>query len=102
MGNVTEIPAGYCVQTLLYVSGGGITATVLKWGELLRRSHGTKKSSTSSGDITLNYMGVSTDNGAFYYYNTAPSLDYEDTMVAVKQYSDAVRIPYRYWLLDSW
>ena len=102
MGNVTDVPAGYSMQTLLYVRGGGITSTVLKWGELLRRSHGTKKSGGSSGDVTLNYLGVSTDNGAYYYYNTVPGLDYQDTMVSDKRYADVVGLPYRYWLLDSW
>lgn len=43
-----------------------------------------------------------TDNGAYYYYNTEPGEDYEQTLVAVKAYADKVGLPYKYVLLDSW
>lgn len=102
MGNVSEVPAGYSLQTLLFVKRDGINDAVLSWGELLRSKYGTKTSSTSSADITRNYLGVSTDNGAFYYYNTMPGLNYQETMISIKEYADSVGLPYRYWLLDSW
>ena len=44
----------------------------------------------------------STDNGAYFYYNTLPNSTYEDTLVAVKGYADSVGLPYKYVLLDSW
>lgn len=48
------------------------------------------------------YLGYSTDNGAYYYYNTVPQSNYEDTMLAVAQYAASEGIAYRYWLADSW
>ena len=41
-------------------------------------------------------------NGAYYYYNTEPSKNYEQTLYDVKDYAEAQKIPYRYVLLDSW
>ena len=102
MGNVTEIPAGYSMQTLLYVNDTGINNAVLRWGEMLRGANGNKKSSHLSGDISRAYLGVTTDNGAYYYYNTVPGLTYQETLIAIKKYADSVGLPYRYWLLDSW
>ena len=53
-------------------------------------------------DITLQYLGYTTDNGAYYYYNTEDDLNYEETLIKVKKYADKVNLPYRYVLLDSW
>ena len=53
-------------------------------------------------DLTLRYLGYTTDHGAFYYYNTATGLDYEDTLRAVHEYAQDRQIPYKYVLLDSW
>jgi len=47
-------------------------------------------------------LGFSTDNGAFYYYVTEEGKNYEDTLIDVKRYAEAVHIPYHYVLLDSW
>jgi len=58
-------------------------------------------------DFTLQYLGYSTDNGAYYYYNVEPLSDgsdgnYEDTLLRVKDYADEESIPYKYVLIDSW
>ena len=113
MGNVTEIPDGYSMQTLLYVDDTGINNAVQIWGKLLRAWHGTKAQhqkgkptppslTNGGGDLTLTHIGVSTDNGAYYYYNTIPGMNYQDTLVAIKDYANSAGIPYRYWILDSW
>ena len=39
------------------------------------------QASARRSDVTLQYLGYSTDNGAYYYYNTAPGLNYQETMV---------------------
>lgn len=104
MGNVTSIPKGYATSSILYF-GDGIQAAMAGWGATLLRNYG-KADLDSSGhvqaDISLSYLGYTTDNGAYYYYNTVPGLNYQDTMVAVKEYSDSLKLPYRYYLLDSW
>ena len=33
--------------------------------------------------------------GGYYYYKTEKGMNYEDTIIAVKDYSDAEGIPYR-------
>ena len=53
-------------------------------------------------DFTLRYLGYSTDNGAFYYYNTEKGKNYEETMIDIQKYSVQKGIPYKYFLLDSW
>jgi hypothetical protein len=57
-------------------------------------------------DYTTRYLGYSTDNGAYYYYHKEEdwpvTSNMEQTMIAVHNYSVAAKIPYQYWLLDSW
>ena len=47
------------------------------------------------------YLGYSTDNGAYYYYQTEAGSTYEQTMIDVARYAKKVGLPYRYWLADS-
>ena len=104
MGNVTEISAGYSMRTVVYF-GDGINAAMSNWGDAIRGYYGKSdvaSSAAAQSDVTLTYLGYSTDNGAFYYYNTVPGLNYQDTMLAVKAYADEAGLPYRYVLLDSW
>jgi hypothetical protein len=102
MGNVTEIPVGFHLQTLLFV-GEGINSAMSEWGTLLREVYNKPDLlSARERDITLQYLGYNTDNGAYYYYNTVPDMNYQDTLIEVKKYSDEQQIPYAYVLLDSW
>lgn len=103
MGNVTEIPAQFSMKTLLYFDGSGINNAVQNWGILIRSLHGTKQTPNAPiGDTTLSYLGYTTDNGAYYYYNTVSGMNYQQTMLQIKSYADSVKLPYKYWLLDSW
>jgi hypothetical protein len=102
MGNVTEIPAGFNLKTMMYI-GDGINSAMSEWGTLLRDAYDKPDLlSARSRDMTLQYLGLSTDNGAYYYYNTVPGLNYQDTLIEVKKYADAQQIPYAYVLIDSW
>jgi alpha-glucosidase (family GH31 glycosyl hydrolase) len=40
--------------------------------------------------------------GAYYYYQTEPNKNYEDTLLDVYDYAQKESIPYHYILLDSW
>jgi len=64
--------------------------------------YGKSRTAAWDKDFTLRYLGYSTDNGGYYYYNTPGFKNYEDTMLAVAQYAQTMAIPYRYWLADSW
>ena len=102
MGNVTDIPTGFSLKTLMFI-GTGINGVMSDWGRLMRGYYEKDDATAASKkDITLQYLGFTTDNGAYYYYNTAPGMDYQDTMDAIKLYADSVKIPYHYVLLDSW
>ena len=64
------------------------------WGELLRQYH-DKTSEYRDSDLTINYLGYWTDKGGYYFYNTEPDMNYEETMIAVKKDADANGIPYK-------
>lgn len=100
LGSVEEIPSGFVVETLLVLSRG-VSTGVLAWGDVLLARYG-KQRDAYKRDFALTHLGYSTDNGAYYYYQTEPGLNYEDTLIGVRQYADAAGIPYRYVLLDSW
>jgi hypothetical protein len=50
----------------------------------------------------LQFLGYSTDNGAYYYYTTEKNKNYQDTILDIAKDAKAQKIPYRYWLADSW
>lgn len=54
-----------------------------------------KTSEYRDSDLVLNYLGYWTDGGAFYFYNTEPNMDYEQTILAVKKNADDLKIPYK-------
>jgi hypothetical protein len=96
LGSVTKIPRGFAVATVLTLGQDGVTAAVRTHGRALLRAAGTVR----PPDYAARYLGYSTDNGAYYYYN--PRGDYATTLRAVHAYARRERIPYRYALLDSW
>jgi hypothetical protein len=53
-------------------------------------------------DFSIQYLGYYTDAGACYWYNPGDKGDYEDTLIAVLNDTDARNIPFRYIQLDSW
>eukprot|EP00475_Leptophrys_vorax_P030484 TRINITY_DN4571_c0_g1_i1.p1 TRINITY_DN4571_c0_g1~~TRINITY_DN4571_c0_g1_i1.p1 ORF type:complete len:776 (+),score=200.17 TRINITY_DN4571_c0_g1_i1:255-2330(+) len=101
MGNITTIPAGYSSESLIFFGKNGINNVVSSWGKLLLAKYENTRPMREA-DPTLSYLGYSTDNGAYYYYHTETGLNYEDTLLAVKKYSDSLNLPFRYVLLDSW
>eukprot|EP01012_Entosiphon_sulcatum_P028632 TRINITY_DN3468_c0_g1_i1.p1 TRINITY_DN3468_c0_g1~~TRINITY_DN3468_c0_g1_i1.p1 ORF type:complete len:750 (+),score=126.46 TRINITY_DN3468_c0_g1_i1:23-2251(+) len=105
MGSVTSVPSGYSLQTILQFGRGpsrGIRSAMMQWGSSLLKFYNKASEPSPEYDITLKYLGYSTDNGAYYYYKTEPGKNYEDTLVDVQKYAQSVGIPYRYILLDSW
>eukprot|EP00052_Salpingoeca_macrocollata_P034590 m.12039 g.12039 ORF g.12039 m.12039 type:complete len:746 (-) comp6683_c0_seq1:50-2287(-) len=100
MGKVTSIPANYVLETVLVLSSG-VNQAMEEWGDLLLKVYGKDRDGYKN-DYAMNYLGYSTDNGAYYYYQTEPNKNYEDTLIDVYNYAKAQGIPYRYILLDSW
>ncbi len=103
MGNVTVVPRDISFKTMMYVGLDGINEAMAGWGAIMRKYHHKQSAAEArTSDVTLQYLGFTTDNGAYYYYNTEPSKDYEQTLLDVKAYADSEGIPYKYVLLDSW
>jgi len=100
MGSVKIVNSGFTLSTIFHWSSNGIQRGILEWGHSLRRSY--KKIDNRDEDVTLNYLGYSTDNGAYYYYITEKGKNYEDTLIDLADALSADNIPVRYWLLDSW
>ncbi|KAH3797073.1 uncharacterized protein LOC127837128 [Dreissena polymorpha] len=100
MGGVSEIPAGYNQDFILYYASG-INKAFEGWGATLRGYYG-KKPEMQRNDLTITHLGYWTDNGAYYYYNTEPDKNYQQTVLDVKKYINMTGIPYKYFQYDSW
>jgi hypothetical protein len=120
-GSITAVPADYSLSFVIAESSaGGVNAAFEEWGDKLLHRYGKSREMTYR-DFSLNYLGYSTDNGAYYYYQTedhtpgkrisqggdagkwsGPGKDYQQTLIDVKDYADQEAIPYKYVLLDSW
>jgi hypothetical protein len=116
MGGLAEIPSQFVLETVVAVSPGGVNQAMILWGDILLKEYG-KARYAYRGDTVMQTLGYSTDNGAFYCCcspytgeNTAAkcvnpppaNLDYETTLLSVKEYSVTAHLPYHYILLDSW
>ena len=103
-GTVDTLPEnGYDIETIISYSEHGFYEGIQKWGEILRTRHG-KGLERRESDDTVNYLGYWTDAGAYYYYNTEPDKNYEETMLDI--YKDirhgVTSAPFRSWNYDSW
>ena len=105
MSGVNEIPKGFSYSTLM-VFDTGINRAFQTWGKVMSlpfgSQHAKERQTKVESDLSLNYLGYWTDNGAYYYYHTESGKSYEDTMLDVKKYVDDNHIPYKYLQLDSW
>lgn len=101
-GGVKSIPAYR--QRFILLAADSINQAFEDLGQALRLVSGTaaKKNFYRQHDITLNYLGYWTDNGAYYYYNTELGTNYEKTLKDVYDYAKQNNIPYRYLQIDSW
>ena len=98
--SITSLPQGFAHRALM-VFESGINRAFGTWGDTLTRLQG-KTRPASDADPSLKQIGYWTDNGATYYYQTAPSLNYEETLSAVKGNFDQLGIALGYVQLDSW
>ncbi|KAH3722992.1 6 carbohydrate binding protein [Pelomyxa schiedti] len=97
-GKIEQIPVEFHHTTIM-VFGTAITSAMSQWGQYLLQATG--KPLTFQQDMTTQKLGYYTDNGAFYYYNTEPSKNYEDTMIDIYNYQKGI-LPHKNYQLDSW
>jgi hypothetical protein len=99
-GTVLSVPAGFSSSAVVTV-GNGINAAMRDWGEFLLQRSGKPRGRWQS-DFSLSHLGYTTDNGAYYYYNTEPGKNYQDTILDLHAYMESMKIPIRWVLYDSW
>jgi hypothetical protein len=98
--NIAALPRGFEHRTLLTVSKG-INRAFDEWGNALTALY-RKTRPASDADASLRQIGYWTDNGATYYYQMAASMNYPQTLDAVKNSFDRLGIGLGYVQLDSW
>jgi len=98
--DIPTLPRGFEHRTLLVVEKG-INRAFDTWGHALT-ALGGKTRPANDADASLNKIGYWTDNGASYYYHMAGSMNYEQTLAAVKGDFDKAGIQLGYMQLDSW
>jgi hypothetical protein len=97
---IAVLPRGFEHRTLLVVENE-VNRGFDTWGRMLT-SLGGKARPANDADISLAKVGYWTDNGAPYYYHTADTMNYEQTLNAVKNDFDRAGIALGYLQLDSW
>jgi hypothetical protein len=98
--DIATLPRGFQHQTLL-VAEQGINHAFETWGQALT-TLGGKTRPANDADVSLNQVGYWTDNGAAYYYHMSGSMNYEQTLDAVKSDFDRAGVKLGYLQLDSW
>ncbi len=88
IGNVSTLEPGFEVSFIVTAANGGPNTGMRYWGRYLLEFYGRDWGASWDRDFTLQYLGYSTDNGAFYYYETEPDKNYEQTIIDVKDYAD--------------
>lgn len=99
-GEIKEIPKGFSQKYILFF-GKGIRNSLEKVGEILLNYHDAERKDPYA-DIAVSHLSYWTDNGAYYYYRTEKDMNYEDTMVAVKDHIEKENIPIKSFNFDSW
>ena len=100
---VESVAAGASLASIVFL-GSGVNSAMRDWGRLMLRMYGTERPE----DYTTQYLGFSTDNGAYYYYGWNQTtvdgghLNYQDALLGVHAYAAKEEIPYKHILLDSW
>ena len=100
LGSFTSVPKGTCASVSVVVADTP-SDCVKRYGSALLSLHGKESvwNRESTEDPTVHYLTYSTDNGAYYYYNSAP---FHDEQTAVENVLLSEKLPYGGVLLDSW
>lgn len=100
-GKMRELPRGYSASSVAFLSNEGVRGAVRGWGDMLLKKYG-KTRLKGDENLALRKLGYATDNGAYYYYNTIPGKNYEETMLEVLKYYNESGLSISYLQLDSW
>ena len=79
----------------------GHTSGVVAVGQKLQKLYGKNATASRASDPTLNTLGFSTDNGAYYYGKPEVGKNMEQTMIDFQKYSKQAKLPIQYALLGK-
>lgn len=99
-GDLAEAPPGFATELALWAASAP-RAALDEWAAWLRRRAGTVRPSRYA-DAGLARLSYWTDNGATYYYRTAPGLDYAATLARAVTDCEARGLPIELVQIDSW
>ncbi|MFX1413219.1 MAG: hypothetical protein ACFFA2_05200 [Promethearchaeota archaeon] len=99
-GEIKELPKNFSQKFILLFSKG-INHSLEHLGDILLKFHDSKRKNLYANVVT-SYLGYWTDNGGYYYYKTEKGMNYEDTMMVIKEYFVKNNIPIKYYNFDSW
>ncbi|MFW9819930.1 MAG: hypothetical protein ACFFE5_09995, partial [Candidatus Thorarchaeota archaeon] len=88
-------------QSYILLFNKGINQSLKRLGDILLKYYDSKRKSLYANIVT-SYLGYWMDNGAYYYYKKENGMNYEDTMISLKEYFEKNRIPIKYYNFDSW
>ena len=98
MGSIISIPENYNHSMIVFYSSKGINEGVREWGQAMQKAH-NRTNQNRLNDLSINYLGYYTDNGAYYYYHTEDGQNYQQTMLDSIQ---KIQLPFHYLQIDSW
>ncbi|MFX0006843.1 MAG: hypothetical protein ACFFAV_08955 [Candidatus Hermodarchaeota archaeon] len=99
-GEIKALPKEFS-QKYILLFNKGLNQSIKRLGDILLKFHDSKRKNLYANIVT-SYLGYWTDNGAYYYYKTEKGMNYEDTMITIKEYFEKNRIPIKYYNFDSW
>lgn len=89
------------VSYVMVATDRGVRDAMRQWGNHKLGFYG-KQRAVGDENWTLQKLGYASDNGAYYYYNTEPGRNYEETLLDVDKYFNVSGLPLGYFQLDSW
>jgi hypothetical protein len=99
-GDLDRVPCGFASELALF-AGESPRALLEAWGALLQARAGTRRRGRYD-DALVAGLSYWTDNGAVYYYRTAPDCDYTETLGRAVDDLRERGVPARALQLDSW
>ena len=101
LGSVTSLPPGFRVLTVA-AGAPGPSQGVVAVGQMLQSLYKKNATESRAADHTLQTLGFSTDNGAYFYLKPETGKNFEQTMIDMQHYAKQAQLPIQYALLDSW
>jgi len=99
-GDLDRAPAGFASELALLAAPGPREA-LERWGARLQARAGARRRGRYE-DALVGTLSYWTDNGAVYYYRTAPGCDYTETLGRKVDELAAAGLPVGALQLDSW